>query len=49
MPAAPRVMKSKATKIAFKILGMPEELKRTVKPKTRIQKKITADETSKVR
>lgn len=49
MPAAPRVLKSKATKIAFKILGMPQELKRSVKPKTQVQKQISYDELTKVR
>ncbi len=49
MPAAPRIYKSKATKIAFKILGIPDELKRNIKPKTKVQKKISYDELSKVR
>ncbi len=49
MPAAPRVLKEKATKIAFKILGVPQELKRNIKPKTNAQKKIAYDELSKVR
>ena len=49
MPGMPRVMKDKATKIAFKILGKPKELLRDVKPKTKVQKVITADELNKVR
>jgi len=40
MPAAPRVKTSKATKIAWKILGKPEELRRTGKPRTRAERVI---------
>ncbi len=49
MPAAPRILKDKATKIAFKILGKPKEMLRDVKPKTQNQKRLVAEETSKVR
>lgn len=46
---APRDLKAKSTKIAFKILGKPITMVRDVKPTTRIAKRLVFQETSKVR
>jgi hypothetical protein len=47
MPAMPREMKSKATKIAFKILGKPPIFRK--EPKKKIDERILFENTQRVR
>ena len=46
MPAAPRIQKSKATKIAYKILGKPPVFQERTPNEIKIQKHIMAQETA---
>ncbi len=51
MPVAPRLMNSKATKIAFKILGKPENLKKQhLTPfEVRIKQRLAFEASTKVK
>lgn len=50
MPAAPRVKKAKATKIAYKILGEPDNMKyKPNKAQQRIDTKLAVENTMRVK
>lgn len=49
MPSMPRILKDKATKIAFKILGKPITMVRRTEPKTLIEKRVAYEEATKSR
>lgn len=50
MPSAPRVKKAKATKIAYKILGTPDNIKyKPSKAQNRIDTKLAVENTMRVR
>ena len=48
MPAMPR-LKGKATKIAYAILGIPDNMKKDTKKDKYLEQRLVFDETSRVR
>lgn len=48
MPSAPRP-KGKAKKIAYKILGTPPNMKKSKKPRPKVEERLVFEETTRVR
>lgn len=51
MPAMPRIKDSKLTKIAFKIMGVPGNMRKRIRTKAdeKIEKRLLFEETTQVR